>query len=108
MQGLTDRFGLNGKVALVIGASSGLGREAALALASAGADVGLIARREERLLEVGAFCSELGVRTASAAADVTHRNELAGAVADIDFQLGSIDILLYASHVVVPKIVDAS
>ena len=99
MQALADRFGLNGKVALVIGASSGLGREAALALASAGADVGLIARREERLLEVGASCSELGVRTANVAADVTHRNELAGAVADIDSQLGSIDILLYAAGI---------
>jgi NAD(P)-dependent dehydrogenase (short-subunit alcohol dehydrogenase family) len=48
MSGLGELFGLDGQVALVTGASSGLGAEGARALARAGADVGVVARRGER------------------------------------------------------------
>ena len=52
-QRFLDRFRLDGKVAVVTGASSGLGVAFAKALAEAGADVVLGARREERLPETG-------------------------------------------------------
>ncbi len=51
MKRIRDLFGLEGQAALVTGASSGLGREAARALAGAGAGVGLVARRADRLEE---------------------------------------------------------
>ena len=49
MKDLEALFGLTDKVALVTGASSGLGSEVARALAKAGASLGLVARRKERL-----------------------------------------------------------
>ena len=66
MAGLDDIFGLSGHRAIVTGASSGLGVEFAEALAIAGADVALVARRQERLQEVArrleALAIEWGVR----------------------------------------------
>ena len=51
---ILDRFKLDGKVAVVTGASSGLGVAFSKALAEAGADLVLGARREERLADTGA------------------------------------------------------
>lgn len=47
-----DKFDLTGKVALCAGGSSGLGYQFARAMASAGADVAIVARREDRLQEM--------------------------------------------------------
>jgi NAD(P)-dependent dehydrogenase (short-subunit alcohol dehydrogenase family) len=55
MTGVLDHFRLDGKVAVVTGASSGLGVQFAQALAQAGADLALGARREDRLAETGAL-----------------------------------------------------
>ncbi|MFN2376328.1 MAG: SDR family NAD(P)-dependent oxidoreductase, partial [Candidatus Binatia bacterium] len=63
-------FGLRGKVAVVTGASSGLGIEFADTLACAGADVALLARRGDRLEEVaGQLRSRYGVRVLPVAVD---------------------------------------
>jgi NADP-dependent 3-hydroxy acid dehydrogenase YdfG len=55
-----ERFSLAGKVALVTGASSGLGAGFAAALAQAGADVVLAARRRDRLEAIGREIEKLG------------------------------------------------
>jgi len=77
---LEDLFGLRGRVAIVTGASSGLGVEFADALASAGADVALMARRADRLDEVSARLRErYGVRTATIAVDLSDRSAVGDA-----------------------------
>ena len=71
MKTLGDVFGLGGKVALVTGASAGLGLEMAEAFATAGADLVVTARRQQRLDEVAARLQrEYGVRVLPVAADL--------------------------------------
>ncbi len=74
-------LGLGGKVVLVSGASSGIGRACALALARAGADVVAMARGKEALDSLAEEIAELGGRSQSIAADVTDLQATAHAVA---------------------------
>src|SRR5438309_11772515 len=67
---LDKLFGLRGKVALVTGASSGLGVEFAQGLAMAGADVAVVARRRERLQAVAQELETFGVRALAVPADL--------------------------------------
>ncbi len=99
MSDLESLFGLTGRVALVVGASSGLGAEAARGLARAGASVGLAARREERLEEVAAELRALGAATLVAPTDATSREELTGCVDQVEAALGPVDLLVYAPGV---------
>jgi len=93
-------FGLSGKIALVTGASSGLGRGCARALASGGANVGLVARRGDRLEELAAEIErDFGVKTATVAADVTDSAALTHAFDQIETALGPPDILLYGAGI---------
>ena len=87
-------FGLRGKVALVTGASSGLGREFARGLAMAGADVAIVARRLERLQTVAAELAAFGVRAHAVQADLRHETQIEAAVRDVHDTLGPIDILV--------------
>lgn len=79
---------LNGKVALVTGASSGIGRAAARALKAEGAVVYATARRPERLADLGAE----GLRTL--ALDVTDEGSMAAAVRAVEAEHGAIDVLV--------------
>jgi gluconate 5-dehydrogenase len=92
-------FGLSGQVALVTGASSGLGAEAARALAKGGAAVGLVARRRERLEEVAREIEKLGARACVAPADVMQEAEIEAAVERVERELGQISILLCGAGV---------
>jgi NAD(P)-dependent dehydrogenase (short-subunit alcohol dehydrogenase family) len=64
-------FSLSGRVALVSGASSGIGRHMAGTLARAGADVVLVARRADRLAEVEAAIAEAGGRAHALSAEAS-------------------------------------
>ncbi len=87
-------FDLSGKVACVTGASSGLGRRAAIALASAGARVVGVARRAEALADMKA---EIGENAASVAADISDRANMDRLANDIATLFGSPDIVIHAA-----------
>ena len=87
-------FDLTGKAALVTGASRGIGREIAVALAGAGADVALLARSEEGLAGTARAVSEHGRKAFVLRADVTQQEETAAAVATAIEQLGQVDIVV--------------
>lgn len=89
-----DKKELSGKVALVTGASGGLGRHFASVLARAGAQVGLAARRVDALESLAAEISQAGGKAAVAQLDVTDGNSVAVAVASIERTLGPIGILV--------------
>lgn len=98
-----DRSILRGKVALVTGASSGLGRHFASVLANAGASVGLAARRTDALQALAAEITSGGGKAAVARLDVTDSRSIAAAVAAIESELGPIDILVNNSGTSVAK-----
>ena len=82
------------KTALITGAGKGIGRAVALALASEGVHIGLVARTEKDLQAVAAEVTALGVKAAMAVADVSDINSVNAAVAKIRQELGAIDILI--------------
>ena len=85
---------LSGRVALVTGASSGLGRRFAMTLAAAGAKVAATARREDRLAELAAEIEERGGTCVPIALDVTDETSITQAVAHANEALGLVDILI--------------
>jgi NAD(P)-dependent dehydrogenase (short-subunit alcohol dehydrogenase family) len=87
-------FSLDTKVAIVTGASSGLGAHFAAVLAGAGAKVALLARRQRRAEEVAAAIKASGGIGAAFSADVTDRDSILQALGDIEAQLGPVDILV--------------
>ncbi|HZU87681.1 MAG TPA: glucose 1-dehydrogenase [Stellaceae bacterium] len=96
-------FDLNGEVALVTGASSGIGRHLAALLAAAGAKVGLAARRVERLDEVAREIAAAGGRALPIACDVTRTADVAAAVTAAENGLGPLSLLVNNAGVVVAK-----
>jgi gluconate 5-dehydrogenase len=92
--GLSRMFDLSGHVALVTGASRGLGLEIARGLASAGAFVALNARQEPPLRDACARLEAEGLRVAAHAFDVTGEDALRAGIAAINDAHGAIDILV--------------
>src|SRR5687767_16001861 len=80
-----------GSVAVVTGASRGIGRAVAIAAAKRGAQVGLISRSQD---ELDAVLKEIGGRGAVATADVADRAQIEMALASVASALGPIDILV--------------
>lgn len=86
---------LQGKTALITGASRNIGRQVALTFAREGADLALNTRQSRRELEeVAAQCRELGVRTHIAMGDVAEPERAAGIVAEGIDALGKVDVLV--------------
>jgi NAD(P)-dependent dehydrogenase (short-subunit alcohol dehydrogenase family) len=89
-----NAFRLDGKVAVVTGASSGLGVAFAQALAEAGADVALGARRVDRLQETKALVEATGRRAITVATDVSKPEDCTALVEAAVAELGGVDVLV--------------
>ena len=96
-------FDLTGQVALVTGASSGIGRHLAELLAAAGAKVALAARRVDRLAEAARDIAAAGGESLPIACDVTRPDSVAAAIATAETELGPLTILVNNAGVVVAK-----
>ena len=91
---LLDRFRLDGKVAIVTGASSGLGVAFAEGLAEAGADVAVCARRADRLQATKQHVEAHGRRCVAIEADVSKPEDCERVVAGTVAELGKADVLV--------------
>jgi NAD(P)-dependent dehydrogenase (short-subunit alcohol dehydrogenase family) len=89
-----DLFSVKGRVALVTGASSGLGQQFARALADNGASVALVARRVDRLAALKTEIEGKGGRAVAIEADVTDRAAMSGAFDAAEQAFGTVTILV--------------
>lgn len=103
---MENLFDLKGRVAVVTGASSGLGADAARAYAAYGADVALLARRVEKLDALAAELRQQGGRVLPVGCDVTDEEQVRAAVERVAGEWGHIDILLNDAGVAVPGTVE--
>jgi 3-oxoacyl-[acyl-carrier protein] reductase len=86
--------GLEGRIALVTGASQGIGRACALALAQSGATVALAARNEAKLAEVVAEIEAAGGKAAAFALDVSSEESIKNGAKAVLAQFGKVEILV--------------
>ena len=96
-------FDITGEVALVTGASSGIGRRFAEVLAAAGAKVALAARRADRLAELASEIEGRGGTSLPVACDVTDQQSIVAAIAEAEERLGPLSMLVNNAGVVVSK-----
>jgi NAD(P)-dependent dehydrogenase (short-subunit alcohol dehydrogenase family) len=96
---MANLFDLKGRVAVVVGGTSGIGRVLALGLADAGADVVATARRAPLVDEVAAEIEARGRRTLRITTDVLDRESLTAAREAVIAQLGRVDVVVYAAGV---------
>jgi NAD(P)-dependent dehydrogenase (short-subunit alcohol dehydrogenase family) len=96
----------DGRTVLVTGASSGIGRETALAFAAAGANIVLLARRARVLGQVAAEARKLGAATLVASADVTDATAVTAAFRKAVRRFGAVDIVVNNAGVLVPSRVE--
>ena len=96
MADLNTLFDLSGRVACVTGASSGLGQQAASALAAAGAQVIGVARRAEALSD---WAERIGPKAATLSADLSKRSQIKEIAAQIAAPFGAPDIVVHAAGI---------
>jgi gluconate 5-dehydrogenase len=89
-----ELFDLSGKVAIVTGGGTGIGRQMAEALAESGADLVLCARKAERCEQAATELSELGIRAIGVGCDVRDPEQVQAVVDRTRSELGSIDLLV--------------
>ncbi len=103
MASVHNYMDLSGRVAVVLGGTSGLGRTLALGLAKAGADVVVTGRRENLIDEVASEIEALGRRTLRRTCDVMDSAQITAFRDEVVKQLGSVDILLNAAGKTIRK-----
>jgi short-subunit dehydrogenase len=94
------------RVAVVTGASSGIGRALAKRLAAAGCKVGLVARRREELEALAREVEQAGGTAAFAPADVAERQQTLSAIREVAAKLGPVDLLVANAGVGAPTLLD--
>ena len=87
-------FNLKGRVAVISGASSGLGKQMAKGFAEAGADLVILARRVEKLEELKSELETLGVKVLACKWDVTLTEDIDNAAKEAEKAFGKVDILV--------------
>lgn len=87
-------FNLNGRVAVITGASSGLGRQMARAFAEQGANLVILARRIERLEELKDELEQKGIQVLPVKCDVTNTEDINNAAKLAEEKFGKVDILV--------------
>ncbi|MGH3094950.1 MAG: SDR family NAD(P)-dependent oxidoreductase [Streptosporangiales bacterium] len=92
---------LDGRVALVSGASRGIGREIAVALARSGADIAGLARSQDALADLGTQVKDLGRRFLAVPADVTEVEALDEVVGAVEEWGGRLDCLVNAAGMMI-------
>jgi NAD(P)-dependent dehydrogenase (short-subunit alcohol dehydrogenase family) len=100
---MDESFSLKGRVALVTGASRGIGRAVAAALGGAGADVACCARTTEQVEETAVAIQLGGTRAAGFTLDVTRPSDITRTVRDVERVLGSVDILVNNAGITLEK-----
>jgi len=98
-----DRFMLTGKVAVVTGASEGIGSALAIGMAEAGADIIICSRREEKLREVKAEIEKTGRRAEVFVLDLRRLSDIEALKKFILDRFGKVDILVNNAGATVPK-----
>ncbi|MFP5278043.1 MAG: SDR family NAD(P)-dependent oxidoreductase [Acidobacteriota bacterium] len=96
----TNLFSLEGKVAVVTGGTSGIGRALSLGLAQAGADVVATARRPQQVEETAAAIEALGRKTLRISSDVGDRSSLAQLLKTTLERFGKVDILVNCAGII--------
>ena len=96
------KFQFKDRVVLVTGASSGIGRETALAFAAAGADVVLVARNAGALSKVATAARKHGVRALTVPTDVTRNTAVAACFRTALKRFGRIDVVVNNAGVLIP------
>lgn len=104
MNELLKPFSLEGKVALVTGASSGFGRHFAPVLAQAGAKVVLAARRTDLILEEAEKINAAGGEAVAVTMDVTSSKSVRDALDQVERTLGVVTIVINNAGITIPKL----
>ncbi len=97
------QFDLTNKVAVVTGASEGIGHDMAIGLAEAGADVIICSRREEKLLDVKTYVEKIGRKAEIYALDIQNLSEIEGLRTFVKEKIGKVDILINNAGYAVTK-----
>ena len=87
-------FDLKGRVAVISGASSGLGKQMTRAFASQGASVAILARRIEKLEELKSELEQTGAKVLAIKCDVTSTEDINNAASLVEKEFGKVDILV--------------